>query len=65
MTLNLQLTLVDLQLDRAVGLSMLILASAIFLYYTIWTLLLVRCHSMFDVKLDTSFADYARLPAIR
>ncbi|KAF2764597.1 dolichol phosphate-mannose biosynthesis regulatory [Teratosphaeria nubilosa] len=27
-------------LDRAVGLSMLIAASAVFLYYTIWTLLL-------------------------
>jgi hypothetical protein len=30
------------QLDRLVGASMLILASIVFLYYTIWTLLLVR-----------------------
>lgn len=29
------------QLDRLVGLSMLIAATAIFLYYTIWTLLMV------------------------
>ncbi|KAK3633810.1 Dolichol phosphate-mannose biosynthesis regulatory protein [Elasticomyces elasticus] len=28
------------QLDKAVGASMLIAASAVFLYYTIWTLLL-------------------------
>lgn len=30
------------QLDRLVGFSMLVLASTVFLYYTIWTLLLVR-----------------------
>lgn len=30
------------QLDRVVGLAMLILASTVFLYYTIWTLLLVH-----------------------
>lgn len=29
------------QLDRLVGLSMLIIASTVFLYYTIWTLLMV------------------------
>ena len=31
-----------MQLDRLVGLSMLIAASAVFLYYTIWTLFMVR-----------------------
>lgn len=30
------------QLDRLVGLTMLIIASTVFLYYTIWTLLIVR-----------------------
>ena len=30
------------QLDRLVGLAMLIVASIVFLYYTFWTLLLVR-----------------------
>ena len=29
------------QLDRLVGLSMLVLATTVFLYYTVWTLLLV------------------------
>jgi hypothetical protein len=29
------------QLDRFVGLAMLILASAVFAYYTVWTLLMV------------------------
>ena len=29
------------QLDRLVGLAMLIIASTVFLYYTIWTLLMV------------------------
>jgi hypothetical protein len=29
------------QLDRLVGLSMLIAATAVFLYYTIWTLFMV------------------------
>ena len=29
------------QLDRLVGLTMLIAASAVFLYYTIWTLFMV------------------------
>lgn len=29
------------QLDKLVGLSMLIAASVVFLYYTIWTLLMV------------------------
>jgi hypothetical protein len=29
------------QLDRLVGLSMLIVATTVFLYYTIWTLLMV------------------------
>ncbi|CAK4030631.1 dolichol phosphate-mannose biosynthesis regulatory [Lecanosticta acicola] len=32
-------------LDRLVGLAMLILASAVFLYYTIWTLLMVYLKS--------------------
>jgi dolichyl-phosphate mannosyltransferase polypeptide 2 regulatory subunit len=31
-----------LQLDRLVGLSMLIAATAIFVYYTVWTLFMVR-----------------------
>ena len=30
-----------LQLDKLVGLAMLIVATAVFLYYTIWTLLMV------------------------
>lgn len=30
-----------LQLDRVVGLAMLILASTVFAYYTVWTLLMV------------------------
>jgi dolichyl-phosphate mannosyltransferase polypeptide 2 regulatory subunit len=29
------------QLDRIVGLAMLIVATAVFVYYTIWTLLMV------------------------
>ncbi|KAF7185230.1 Dolichol phosphate-mannose biosynthesis regulatory protein, partial [Pseudocercospora fuligena] len=33
-------TLTSSQLDRLVGLAMLILASTVFLYYTIWTLLM-------------------------
>lgn len=31
-----------IQLDRLVGLAMLIAASAVFAYYTIWTLVMVR-----------------------
>lgn len=31
-----------IQLDRLVGLAMLVLASTVFLYYTIWTLLMVH-----------------------
>ena len=30
------------QLDRLVGLSMLIAATSIFVYYTVWTLFMVR-----------------------
>lgn len=30
------------QLDRLVGLSMLIAATSVFVYYTIWTLFMVR-----------------------
>ena len=30
------------QLDKLVGLAMLIAATAVFLYYTTWTLLMVR-----------------------
>jgi hypothetical protein len=30
------------QLDRLVGLAMLIIASTVFAYYTVWTLLMVR-----------------------
>lgn len=30
------------QLDRVAGLAMLVLASTVFAYYTIWTLLMVR-----------------------
>ncbi len=31
-----------LQFDKLVGLAMLVAASVVFLYYTIWTLLMVR-----------------------
>jgi hypothetical protein len=30
------------QIDKLVGLAMLVAASVVFLYYTIWTLLMVR-----------------------
>jgi len=30
------------QLDKLVGLAMLVAATVVFLYYTIWTLLMVR-----------------------
>lgn len=33
------------QLDKIVGLAMLVAASVIFTYYTIWTLLIVRVPS--------------------
>jgi hypothetical protein len=33
---------VALQLDKLVGLAMLVAASVVFLYYSIWTLLMVR-----------------------
>lgn len=32
------------QLDKLVGLGMLVAASVVFLYYTVWTLLMVRKH---------------------
>jgi hypothetical protein len=32
----------DLQLDKLLGMAMLIFASSLFLYYTAWTLLMVR-----------------------
>jgi hypothetical protein len=32
------------QLDKLVGLGMLVAASVVFLYYTIWTLLMVRSY---------------------
>lgn len=32
----------QLQLDKLVGLSMLVVASVVFLYYSVWTLLMVR-----------------------
>ena len=38
--------LIQSQLDRFVGLAMLILASTVFAYYTIWTLLMVLNHSL-------------------
>lgn len=31
-----------MQLDKIVGLAMLVAASVVFTYYTIWTLLMVR-----------------------
>jgi dolichyl-phosphate mannosyltransferase polypeptide 2 regulatory subunit len=34
--------LTDCKLDKLVGLAMLVAASVVFLYYTIWTLLMVR-----------------------
>jgi hypothetical protein len=34
------------QLDRLVGLSMLIAATSIFVYYTVWTLFMVRLHHL-------------------
>jgi hypothetical protein len=37
-----KLTLNPHQLDRLVGLAMLIIASTVFAYYTVWTLLMVR-----------------------
>ena len=39
-----------LQLDKLVGLAMLVVASTVFLYYTIWTLLMVRgsCMSFYS-----------------
>lgn len=37
-----QSQLTSSQLDRVVGLAMLILASTVFLYYTVWTLLMVH-----------------------
>ena len=37
----------DTQLDRLVGLGMLIVATTVFLYYTIWTLLMVRSSRKF------------------
>lgn len=38
---NTNLTIIP-QLDRLVGLTMLIIATTVFLYYTVWTLLMVR-----------------------
>jgi len=37
-----KLTINPHQLDRLVGLAMLIIASTVFAYYTVWTLLMVR-----------------------
>lgn len=34
--------LIHSQLDKLVGLAMLMVASAVFLYYTVWTLLMVH-----------------------
>jgi hypothetical protein len=34
------------QLDRLVGLSMLIAATSIFVYYTVWTLFMVRSYAI-------------------
>lgn len=36
-----KLTINPHQLDRLVGLAMLIIASTVFAYYTVWTLLMV------------------------
>ena len=42
-TVSIPLTsLSPLQLDKLVGLAMLVAASVVFLYYSIWTLLMVR-----------------------
>lgn len=35
------------QLDKLVGLAMLVAATVVFLYYTVWTLLMVRSHDLF------------------
>jgi len=43
-----------LQLDRAVGFSMLAAATAVFVYYTIWTLFMVGS-STGPTKPPTSF----------
>ena len=40
--LPVKLTTTYPQLDKLVGLAMLVAASVVFLYYTIWTLLMVR-----------------------
>ena len=39
---NCECVLIEPQLDRLVGLSMLIAATSVFVYYTIWTLFMVR-----------------------
>ena len=42
LTSTMDRTNIRAQLDRLVGLAMLIIASTVFLYYTVWTLLIVR-----------------------
>lgn len=36
----------SLQFDKLVGLAMLVAATVVFLYYTVWTLLMVRTQSL-------------------
>ena len=49
-----------LQLDKLVGLAMLVAASVVFLYYSIWTLLMV-CKIPCPVLLPETNAQYAAL----
>ena len=47
------------QLDKLVGFGMLVTASVVFLYYTIWTLLMVRRHVLCD--LDRMLTPYVAI----
>lgn len=51
-----------MQLDRLVGLAMLILASTVFLYYTIWTLIMVGLPDPMNLEGATILM---RSPALR
>jgi hypothetical protein len=41
-----------LQLDKLVGLGMLVAASVVFLYYTIWTLIMVGYEFVHTIEID-------------
>ncbi|KAK1052033.1 Dolichol phosphate-mannose biosynthesis regulatory protein [Friedmanniomyces endolithicus] len=47
-------------LDKLVGASMLVVASAVFLYYTIWTLLLVR-YARTPLPVESEIKTYSRM----